>query len=164
MYVYSDGQGREPHEDYDNTIYWCLKTMKELRPGRRDGRRARLPQSAAVLLRAVLTRAGGERWLGPCHLNAPGTPTHPRGVSFRTRERVVRTDALTCLVTGLMSVAPVENRTPSASPEGLGYASSRRPQKRTVTTDRSQPSLTSVYENDTQTRISSPIRLDLVAS
>ncbi len=32
MYVYSDGQGREPHEDYDNTIYWCLKTMKEYGP------------------------------------------------------------------------------------------------------------------------------------
>ena len=26
VYVYSDGQGREPHEDYDNTIYWCLET------------------------------------------------------------------------------------------------------------------------------------------
>ena len=32
MYVYSDGQGREAHEDYDNTIYWCLKTMKEYGP------------------------------------------------------------------------------------------------------------------------------------
>jgi hypothetical protein len=32
MYVYSDGQGREAHEDYDNTIYWCLKTLKEYGP------------------------------------------------------------------------------------------------------------------------------------
>jgi hypothetical protein len=32
MYVYSDGQGGVPHEDYDNTIYWCLKTMKEYGP------------------------------------------------------------------------------------------------------------------------------------
>ena len=27
MYVFSDGQGREPHEDYDNSIFWCLKTL-----------------------------------------------------------------------------------------------------------------------------------------
>jgi hypothetical protein len=32
MYVYSDGHGREQAEDYDNTIYWCLKTMKEFGP------------------------------------------------------------------------------------------------------------------------------------
>ena len=24
--------GLEVHEDYDNTIYWCLKTMKEYGP------------------------------------------------------------------------------------------------------------------------------------
>ena len=32
MYVYTDGQSRDPHSDYDNTIYWCLKTMKEYGP------------------------------------------------------------------------------------------------------------------------------------
>jgi hypothetical protein len=32
MYVYTDGLGGEPHEGYDNTIYWCLKTMKEYGP------------------------------------------------------------------------------------------------------------------------------------
>jgi hypothetical protein len=31
MYVYTDGN--EPsHDDYDNTIYWCLKTMKGFGP------------------------------------------------------------------------------------------------------------------------------------
>jgi hypothetical protein len=32
MYVYTDGNGGESHEDYDNTIYWCLKTMKDYGP------------------------------------------------------------------------------------------------------------------------------------
>jgi hypothetical protein len=32
MYVYTDGSGGEPHADYDNTIYWCLKTMKGFGP------------------------------------------------------------------------------------------------------------------------------------
>ncbi len=32
MYVYTDGSGGEPHDDYDNTIYWCLKTMKGFGP------------------------------------------------------------------------------------------------------------------------------------
>ena len=32
MYVYTDGLGGEPHEDYDNSIFWCLKTMKEFGP------------------------------------------------------------------------------------------------------------------------------------
>ena len=32
MYVYSDGNGGQTHEDYDNTIYWCVKTMKEYGP------------------------------------------------------------------------------------------------------------------------------------
>ena len=27
MYVYTDGQP-DAHGDYDNSIYWCLKTMK----------------------------------------------------------------------------------------------------------------------------------------
>ncbi len=31
MYVYTDGSGT-PHDDYDNTIYWCLKTMKSFGP------------------------------------------------------------------------------------------------------------------------------------
>jgi hypothetical protein len=32
MYVYTDGSGGESHADYDNTIYWCLKTMKGFGP------------------------------------------------------------------------------------------------------------------------------------
>lgn len=31
MYVYTDGGGNS-HSDYDNTIFWCLKTMKSLGP------------------------------------------------------------------------------------------------------------------------------------
>ena len=32
MYVYTDGISGESHEDYDNTIYWCLNTMKSFGP------------------------------------------------------------------------------------------------------------------------------------
>ncbi|WP_422929823.1 hypothetical protein [Singulisphaera sp. PoT] len=34
MYVYTDGSGSgsDSHPDYDNTIYWCLKTMKSFGP------------------------------------------------------------------------------------------------------------------------------------
>jgi hypothetical protein len=32
MYVYTDGFGGESHEDYDNSIYWCLKTMTGFGP------------------------------------------------------------------------------------------------------------------------------------
>jgi hypothetical protein len=32
MYVYTDGQGGESHEGYDNSIYWCLKTMTGFGP------------------------------------------------------------------------------------------------------------------------------------
>jgi hypothetical protein len=32
MYVYSDGQDQGSDEDFDNSIYWCLKTMKEFGP------------------------------------------------------------------------------------------------------------------------------------
>ena len=32
LYVYTDGLGGDAHEDYDNTIYWCLKTMKSFGP------------------------------------------------------------------------------------------------------------------------------------
>lgn len=31
MYVYHGGSG-EPHDDYDNTVYWCIKTMKGYGP------------------------------------------------------------------------------------------------------------------------------------
>ena len=31
MYVYTDGQTDE-HADYDNTVYWCLQTMKDFGP------------------------------------------------------------------------------------------------------------------------------------
>lgn len=31
MYVYTDGSG-QAHDDYDNTIYWCLKSMKSFGP------------------------------------------------------------------------------------------------------------------------------------
>ena len=32
MYVYTDGQSFDEHADYDNTIFWCLKTMKSFGP------------------------------------------------------------------------------------------------------------------------------------
>lgn len=32
MYVYTDGQGAQPHDDYDNTPHWCLKTMTHFGP------------------------------------------------------------------------------------------------------------------------------------
>jgi len=32
MYVYTDGLNDNTHEDYDNTIYWCLLTMKGFGP------------------------------------------------------------------------------------------------------------------------------------
>ncbi|MHC5544406.1 hypothetical protein ACYOEI_39760 [Singulisphaera rosea] len=32
MYVYTDGLGGNEHADYDNTIYWCLKSMKGFGP------------------------------------------------------------------------------------------------------------------------------------
>jgi hypothetical protein len=31
MYVYN-GEYSNPHEDYDNTIYWCVKTQKGFGP------------------------------------------------------------------------------------------------------------------------------------
>jgi hypothetical protein len=32
MYVYTDGQDDPAQEGYDNTVYWCLKTMKDYGP------------------------------------------------------------------------------------------------------------------------------------
>jgi hypothetical protein len=32
MYVYTDGQLGESHDDYDNTIYWCMKTSNGFGP------------------------------------------------------------------------------------------------------------------------------------
>ena len=32
MSVYTDGFSVESHEDYDNSIYWCLKTMTGFGP------------------------------------------------------------------------------------------------------------------------------------
>lgn len=32
MYIYTDGNNPNPHEDYDNTNYWCLHTMKSFGP------------------------------------------------------------------------------------------------------------------------------------
>ncbi len=32
MYVYTDGVSGESHDGYDNSIYWCLKTMKGFGP------------------------------------------------------------------------------------------------------------------------------------
>jgi hypothetical protein len=32
MYVYTDGLGGQDHEDYDNTAYWCLKSMTNFGP------------------------------------------------------------------------------------------------------------------------------------
>jgi hypothetical protein len=31
MYVYTDGGG-ESHDDYDNSIFWCLQSMKGFGP------------------------------------------------------------------------------------------------------------------------------------
>ena len=55
MYVYTDGLDREAHEDYDNTIHWCLRTLKDFGPddalvGRQD-----CEQPLTPLLRAGLT-------------------------------------------------------------------------------------------------------------
>lgn len=45
MYVYTDGFNGNAHEDYDNTIYWCLGTMKSFGPDDEpvDGRDCRTP-------------------------------------------------------------------------------------------------------------------------
>ena len=32
MYVYTDGQGERPEDDYDSTNYWCFETMKSFGP------------------------------------------------------------------------------------------------------------------------------------
>ena len=32
MYVYTDGQYGQADEDYDNTAYWCLKSMRNFGP------------------------------------------------------------------------------------------------------------------------------------
>ena len=31
MFVYTDGAG-DGHDDYDNTLYWCQKTLKDFGP------------------------------------------------------------------------------------------------------------------------------------
>jgi hypothetical protein len=43
MYVYTDGEADDAHSDYDNTIYWCLLTMKSFGPDDEyvDGRECR---------------------------------------------------------------------------------------------------------------------------
>ncbi len=45
MHVYTDGRGRDPKKDYDNTIYWCLKTMTSFGPDDEmvDGEACRAP-------------------------------------------------------------------------------------------------------------------------
>ena len=82
MYVYSDGQSREPHEDYDNTIYWCLKTMKEFGPDDEmvAGPDCRNPR--AVLLRAVLTGRQASLARSGHHPSTPECPAFP-GFSFQ---------------------------------------------------------------------------------
>jgi hypothetical protein len=32
MYVFNDGPNGEPHDDDDNTAYWCFKTLKSFGP------------------------------------------------------------------------------------------------------------------------------------
>ena len=32
MYIYPDGSGGESHEGYDNSIFWCDRTMKGFGP------------------------------------------------------------------------------------------------------------------------------------
>jgi hypothetical protein len=45
MYVYNDFQGEPSQGDYDNTVYWCLKTMKSFGPDDElvDGPECRTP-------------------------------------------------------------------------------------------------------------------------
>jgi len=48
MYVYTDGDGGETHEDDDSTAYWCFKTLKTFGPddqfvGGRECRNASRP-------------------------------------------------------------------------------------------------------------------------
>ncbi|OJW12327.1 MAG: hypothetical protein BGO49_20950 [Planctomycetales bacterium 71-10] len=48
MYVYTDGFHPEAHDDYDNTIFWCQKTLKDIGPdqgfvGREDCREGSRP-------------------------------------------------------------------------------------------------------------------------
>jgi len=43
MYVYTDDSGSEESSDYDNTIFWCQKTLRDIGPdhgivGREDCR------------------------------------------------------------------------------------------------------------------------------
>jgi hypothetical protein len=32
MYVHTDGYGEDTNQDYDNTAYWCLKSMHNFGP------------------------------------------------------------------------------------------------------------------------------------
>jgi len=32
MYVYTDGSGGDPNDDYDSHMYWCVKTAKGFGP------------------------------------------------------------------------------------------------------------------------------------
>ena len=32
MFVYTDGADSEEQDDYDNTIFWCQKTLKDIGP------------------------------------------------------------------------------------------------------------------------------------
>lgn len=32
MYVYTDVEENDSHSDYDNTVFWCLQTMKGFGP------------------------------------------------------------------------------------------------------------------------------------
>ncbi len=45
MLVRSDGQARDADQDYDNTVYWCQKTMKGFGPDDEmvDGESCRSP-------------------------------------------------------------------------------------------------------------------------
>jgi hypothetical protein len=32
MYVFADGENSDPAKDYDDTAYWCLKSLREVGP------------------------------------------------------------------------------------------------------------------------------------
>ena len=66
MYVYTDGLGGESHGDYDNSIYWCLKTMKSFGPDDDFVSGDDCHSLVALLLRTDLTRS------------TPFPPTRPR--------------------------------------------------------------------------------------
>ena len=78
------GQESDTEDDYDSTNYWCFETMKTFGPDDRDGRRPRVPQSIAALLRTHLT---GTRAKSSSPTGSPraGRYSHASGSGHRSR-------------------------------------------------------------------------------